>query len=229
MPGAFTGWSSDWPRRPLPFDHRLSVTTPARAEAQRLRGADQPSAGAHQREWRLSQQAPLGRAGDCDSRRSFRSGLPGHVPDHSRRRAVGGKASIRLNRASRSSSRAMRCRAPGLDDVFLALGEMAAAYIGAEGGMGHLMAAVSTPMVIVNGGFNIERWRPLSNFVEIVEAGLGDCDRPGRGRSARSGAGGGKSAVCRSSRDHRRWKKAFIPANAEDRAICRSSSAGEGL
>ena len=38
--------------------------------------------------------------------------------------------------------------------------------------MGHLMAAVSTPMVIVNGGFNIERWRPLSNFVEIVEAGL---------------------------------------------------------
>jgi ADP-heptose:LPS heptosyltransferase len=59
-----------------------------------------------------------------------------------------------------------------LDDVFLALGAMAAAYVGAESGMGHLMAAASTPMVIVNGGFNIERWRPLSNFVEVVEARL---------------------------------------------------------
>ncbi|MGE3307721.1 MAG: hypothetical protein AB7I52_17330, partial [Rhizobiaceae bacterium] len=57
-----------------------------------------------------------------------------------------------------------------LDDLFLALGEVADAYVGSDGGMAHLMATVLTPMVIVNRGFSIERWRPLSNAVEVVQA-----------------------------------------------------------
>ncbi|MEI9404826.1 hypothetical protein [Mesorhizobium argentiipisi] len=63
------------------------------------------------------------------------------------------------------------------DDLLLALGEMAVAYIGMEGGLAHLMASVMTPAVIVNNGANMERWRPLSNAVEVVTA-------PRRGRSA---------------------------------------------
>jgi ADP-heptose:LPS heptosyltransferase len=57
-----------------------------------------------------------------------------------------------------------------LDDLFLALGETADLYVGSEGGMAHLLAAVATPMAIVNHGVSIERWRPLSNVVEVVEA-----------------------------------------------------------
>ncbi|TIW64073.1 MAG: hypothetical protein E5V60_20805 [Mesorhizobium sp.] len=47
-----------------------------------------------------------------------------------------------------------------------------------EGGLGHLFATVMTPAVIINNGANMERWRPLSNTVEVVTA-------PRRGRSAK--------------------------------------------
>ncbi|WP_206534943.1 hypothetical protein, partial [Mesorhizobium sp. M7A.F.Ca.US.007.01.2.1] len=32
----------------------------------------------------------------------------------------------------------------------------------------HLMATVMTPMVILNGGANMARWRPLSNCVDVI-------------------------------------------------------------
>ena len=157
-------------RRPLPFDHRLSVTTPARAEAQRLRGADRrplvlTNANGAYRNKRLSVEQVVAIAGglaDLGYRVMYLI-TPGDGPSAESLRS----AEPRLEIVGPSDA----LQGAGLDDVFLALGEMAAAYVGAEGGMGHLMAAVSTPMVIVNGGFNIERWRPLSNFVEIVEAG----------------------------------------------------------
>ena len=57
-----------------------------------------------------------------------------------------------------------------VSDMLLALGEFADLYIGAEGGTAHLMATVMTPMVIVSGGANMRRWRPLSNSVDVVEA-----------------------------------------------------------
>ncbi|TIT42580.1 MAG: hypothetical protein E5W76_09990, partial [Mesorhizobium sp.] len=68
--------------------------------------------------------------------------------------------------------------AEAFSDLLLALGEMAAAYVGMEGGLGHLFATVMTPTVIINNGANMERWRPLSNTVEVVTA-------PRRGRSAK--------------------------------------------
>ncbi|MER8374596.1 hypothetical protein [Mesorhizobium sp. M1406] len=57
-----------------------------------------------------------------------------------------------------------------VSDVLLALGEFADLYIGAEGGIAHLMATVMTPMIIVSGGANMARWRPLSNNVDVIES-----------------------------------------------------------
>ena len=158
-------------RRPLPFDHRLSVTEAARAEAQRLRGADQrplvlTNANGAYRNKRLSVEQVTAIAGGLAEQgyRVMHLITPGDGPPAERLRSLEPRIEIVGPSALLQGAR--------LDDVFLALGEMAAAYVGAESGMGHLMAAASTPMVIVNGGFNIERWRPLSNFVEIVEARL---------------------------------------------------------
>ena len=158
-------------RRPLPFDHRLSVTAPARAEAVRIRGADRrplvlTNANGAFQDKRMSSEQVTAIAGGLADRgyRVMYMITPGDGPSAETLRA----AEPRIEIVGPSDT----LRGAELDDVFLALGEMAAAYVGAEGGMAHLMAAVSTPMVIVNRGFSIERWRPLSNFVEVVEAGL---------------------------------------------------------
>jgi ADP-heptose:LPS heptosyltransferase len=157
-------------RRPLPFDHRLSAPAAARAEALRLRGADDRplvliSANGAYRNKRLSLGQVVAIAGGLAEQgyRVIYMITPGEGPSGEQVRSLEPRIEIVGPNGA--------LQGPLLDDVFLALGEMAAAYIGAEGGMGHLMAAVSTPMIIVNGGFNIDRWRPLSNFVEIVEAG----------------------------------------------------------
>lgn len=56
------------------------------------------------------------------------------------------------------------------NQLLLALGGRALGYAGMEGGMGHLMAAAMTPMVIINRGFSMRRWRPLSLRTEIIDA-----------------------------------------------------------
>jgi ADP-heptose:LPS heptosyltransferase len=55
-------------------------------------------------------------------------------------------------------------------EMLLALGELADAYMGPEGGLGHLLAAVGTPVVVLNHGASMERWRPLNGVIEVVEA-----------------------------------------------------------
>ena len=56
------------------------------------------------------------------------------------------------------------------DDHLLALGEIAEAAITIHSGMVHFLSATMTPMVVINNGFNMLRWRPLAGAAEIIEA-----------------------------------------------------------
>ncbi|MET3522511.1 glycosyltransferase family 9 protein [Mesorhizobium abyssinicae] len=162
--------------RHLPFDHRLDVPQAARALARQLRGAD---------------QRPLILLGGNAKGNKFMSdaqvaAVAGNLID------AGYQVLYLVTPGSGPSQQALAAKEPrlqpvgpelGLDaeafsDLLLALGEMAAAYVGMEGGLGHLFATVMTPTVIINNGANMERWRPLSNTVEVVTA-------PRRGRSAK--------------------------------------------
>jgi ADP-heptose:LPS heptosyltransferase len=158
-------------RRPLPFDHRLTVTARARAEALRLRGEDRrplvltnANGGDNQRLSAEQVGAIAGGLADLGYR-VMHLLTPGAGPSVETLRSV----EPRIEIVGSSDT----LQGPDLDDVFLALGEMASAFVGADGGMAHLMATVLTPIVMVNRGFSIERWRPLSNRVEIVEAAAG--------------------------------------------------------
>ncbi|RVD70110.1 lipopolysaccharide heptosyltransferase family protein [Mesorhizobium sp. M4A.F.Ca.ET.029.04.2.1] len=162
--------------RHLPFDHRLDVPKAARAMARQLRGAD---------------QRPLILLGGNAKGNKFMSdaqvaAVAGNLID------AGCRVLYLVTPGSGPSPQTLAAKEPrlqlvgpelGLDaeafsDLLLALGEMAAAYVGMEGGLGHLFATVMTPAVIINNGANMERWRPLSNTVEVVTA-------PRRGRSAK--------------------------------------------
>ena len=154
--------------RPLPFDHRLHVTASARAEAARLRGADQrplvlmTANGAGDQRLGSEQVARVA-GGLADSGyRVLHLLTPGDGPSAQTLVSLEPRIEVVGPRPGLEDT--------ALDDLFLALGEVADAYIGCDGGMAHLMATVMTPIVIINRGFKIERWRPLSNFVEIVEA-----------------------------------------------------------
>lgn len=154
--------------RTLPFDHRLSVPAAARAEAQRIRGDDiRPlvltnANGAFEQRLSGEQVAALARGLSERGYRLLHLSTPGGGPTSEELRA--------LEPLIETVDPSERLQGAALDDVFLALGEVASAYIGCDGGMGHLMATVMTPIVIVNRGFSIARWRPLSNCVEILEA-----------------------------------------------------------
>ncbi|RVD30303.1 glycosyltransferase family 9 protein [Mesorhizobium sp. M4B.F.Ca.ET.017.02.2.1] len=162
--------------RHLPFDHRLDVPQAARALARQLRGAD---------------QRPLILLGGNAKGNKFMgdaqvAAVAGNLID------AGYQVLYLVTPGSGPSPQTLAAKEPrlqlvgpelGLDaeafsDLLLALGEMAAAYVGMEGGLGHLFATVMTPTVIINNGANMERWRPLSNTVEVVTA-------PRRGRSAK--------------------------------------------
>ncbi|TPM28788.1 glycosyltransferase family 9 protein [Mesorhizobium sp. B2-3-4] len=162
--------------RHLPFDHRLEVSQAARILAGQLRGAD---------------QRPLILLGG-NSRGSNKimsdaqvAAIAGNLIEAGYQvlyLVTPGDGPTPQSLAARESRLATIGPALGLGveefaDLLLALGEMAAAYVGMEGGLGHLFATVMTPTVIINHGANIERWRPLSNSVEVVTA-------PKRGRSA---------------------------------------------
>lgn len=161
--------------RHLPFDHRLDVPDAARTLArQLLGGCGRPLVllgGNAQARKCMSEDQVVAIAGNLldAGYRVMYLATPGNGPTpqallarESRLQVIG--AELAPDIAS-------------FDDLLLALGEMAVAYIGMEGGLAHLMAAVMAPVVVVNNGANMERWRPLSNTVEVVTA-------PRRGRSA---------------------------------------------
>ncbi|MBZ9994865.1 glycosyltransferase family 9 protein [Mesorhizobium sp. BH1-1-4] len=162
--------------RHLPFDHRLEVSQAARVLAGQIRGAD---------------QRPLILLGG-NSKGSNKMMSDAQVAAIATNLIEAGYQVLYLvtpgNGPTPQSLAARESRLVtigpdlGLDveafgDLLLALGEIADAYVGMEGGLGHLFATVMTPTVIINHGANIERWRPLSNRVEVVTA-------PRRGRSA---------------------------------------------
>lgn len=184
-------WSTRWTLRPehnawryhrlierlagrhLPFDHRLDVPHSAQTLARRLVGTD---------------DRPLvllgGNAtGSKVMSEDQISAISGNLIDagyHVLYLVTPGDGPTPQSLAARESRLTMIGPGLGLDveafgDLLLALGEMAAAYVGMEGGLGHLFATVMTPTVIINNGANLERWRPLSNTVEVVTA-------PKRGR-----------------------------------------------
>lgn len=161
--------------RHLPFDHRLDVPDAARTLARQLRGGcSRPLVllgGNAQGRKCMSENQVVAVAGNLIDAgyQVLYLATPGNGPTL---RALVAKES-RLEVASPELAPDIT----SFDDLLLALGEMAVAYIGMEGGLAHLMAAVMTPAVIVNNGANMERWRPLSNAVEVVAA-------PRRGRSA---------------------------------------------
>ncbi|MEO5756870.1 MAG: hypothetical protein ABIQ51_08455 [Mesorhizobium sp.] len=184
-------WSAGWAPRPehnawryhrqierlagrhLPFDHRLDVPRAARDLARRIKGSDDRPLvllGGNARGNKFMSEAQIAAiaANLIDTGYQVQYLVtPGNGP-----------APQAL--AAKESRLSMVGPELGLDieafgDLLLALGEMAEAYVGMEGGLAHLMATVMTPAVIVNHGANIERWRPLSNTVEVVMA-------PRRGR-----------------------------------------------
>lgn len=154
--------------RHLPFDHRLDVPETARAAARQLRGADtRPlvllcGAGKADKPMATGQAAQIATSLFDAGFQVIYLETPGAGPDV----AALVKQEPRLSIVGSALGLSMA----DLDDLFLALGEMAKAYVGIEGGMAHLQATVMTPTVVINHGANVERWRPLSNFVEVVEA-----------------------------------------------------------
>jgi ADP-heptose:LPS heptosyltransferase len=155
--------------RHLPFDHRLEVPQAARDLARRIRGADDRPlillGGNARGSNKLMTDAQI-------------SAIAGNLIDTGYQvlyLVTPGKGPTPQSLAAMESRLTTIGPDLGLDveafgDLLLALGEMAAAYVGMEGGLGHLFATVMTPTVIVNHGANMERWRPLSNMVEVVPA-----------------------------------------------------------
>lgn len=154
--------------RRLPFDHRLSVPESARVAARQIIGDDPRQVilmcGNHYMGKSMTTEQTAATATRLLDQgfRVFYLKTPGHGPD-----AEGLAASDpRLSIIAPSPGQDLAA----FDDLILALAEMATAYVGPEGGMAHLMATVLVPIVIINHGIRVERWRPLSNFVEVVEA-----------------------------------------------------------
>ncbi len=154
--------------RHLPFDHRLPVPDTARALAQTIRSDDtRPLVlicgnGAPAKQMSSSQVATVAAALIDRGFQTVYLETPGHGP------TAATLAPLEPRLQIVGPNLGLKSRV--LDDVFLALGEMADAYVGIEGGMGHLMATVMTPSVIINHGVKMDRWRPLSNVAEIVDA-----------------------------------------------------------
>ncbi|RUW28315.1 hypothetical protein EN858_16585 [Mesorhizobium sp. M4B.F.Ca.ET.215.01.1.1] len=151
----------------LPFDHRLEPTPAARAAARSLAGGSQApliivaAHGDGNKRMTADQVVAISDAMISDGANLIYVKTPGVGPD-----------SAELVRRVPKLQLVDSGTAPDIavSDILLALGELADLYIGAEGGTAHLMATVMTPMVMVNSGANMARWRPLSNSVDMVEA-----------------------------------------------------------
>lgn len=163
----------------LPFDHTLPVPEAARARARDIRGAfDRPlvliSANSGPRK-RLTdtQAAAVAKSLIGEGFRVIYLQSPGKGPAEEGLRAL----EPRLTTVGPSLGLAPE----EMQDLFLALGEMASAFVGAEGGMSHFMSTVLTPTVVLNPGSNMIRWRPLTSMVEVVEARnrRNECTDPG--------------------------------------------------
>ena len=151
----------------LPFDHRLEPGPAARAAARSLAdGKHAPliliaAHGNASKRMSADQVAAIADSLIADGADLLYVKTPGDGPDMA-------ELAQRVPKLRLVDSAALE----GVDtgDILLALGEFADLYIGAEGGTAHLMATVMTPMVIVNGGANMARWRPLSNCVDVIDA-----------------------------------------------------------
>jgi ADP-heptose:LPS heptosyltransferase len=66
----------------------------------------------------------------------------------------------------------MRRDARTLSDVYLsmAIGARLSAAVAMDTGMGHLLAAVGTPLVSLFGPSNPERWAPVARRIHIITA-----------------------------------------------------------
>ncbi|WP_436158990.1 glycosyltransferase family 9 protein [Mesorhizobium sp. LjRoot246] len=151
----------------LPFDHRLESTPAARAVARGLAdGKHAPliivaAHGDGGKRMTADQVVAVSDSMIADGANLLYVKTPGDGPDMA-------ELARRVPKLRLVDSNTV----DGVDisDVLLALGEFADLYIGAEGGTAHLMATVMTPMVIVSGGANMARWRPLSNNVDVIES-----------------------------------------------------------
>ena len=153
--------------RRLPFDHRLEPTPAARAAAERLAGGKHAplvviaAHGDGNKRMTADQVVAISDSMISDGANLIYVKTPGVGPDMT-------ELAQRVPKLQLIEPGAAQDIPVG--DILLALGELADLYIGAEGGTAHLMATVMTPMVIVNSGANMVRWRPLSNSVDVVEA-----------------------------------------------------------
>ncbi|BCG92145.1 glycosyltransferase family 9 protein [Mesorhizobium sp. 131-2-1] len=153
--------------RRLPFDHRLEPTPAARAAAGRLAGGKHAplvviaAHGDGNKRMTADQVVAISDSMISDGANLIYVKTPGVGPDMT-------ELAQRVPKLQLIEPGAAQDIPVG--DILLALGELADLYIGAEGGTAHLMATVMTPMVIVNSGANMVRWRPLSNSVDVVEA-----------------------------------------------------------
>jgi len=159
----------------LPFDHTLPVPEAARARARDVRGEpDRPlvliSANSDGRK-RLTdaQAAAVASSLIEEGFRVIYLRSPGKGPSEEALGPLEPRLMVVGSTPDLSPDE--------LQDLFLALGELATAFIGAEGGMTHLMSTVMTPTVVLNPGSNMRRWRPLASMVEVVEARHGRNDR----------------------------------------------------
>ncbi|TPK91733.1 hypothetical protein FJ934_21670 [Mesorhizobium sp. B2-4-12] len=158
--------------RHLPFDHRLDVPQPARALARRLRGTgDRPLIllGGNARGNKFMSEAQVaamaGNLIDAGYQVLYLV-TPGDGPT----------PQALLARESRLSviSPELGLGVEPFGDLLLALGEMTAAYVGMEGGLGHLFATVMTPTG------DRQQWRQSRAVAAAVEPG-----RSGDGAEAR--------------------------------------------
>lgn len=153
--------------RRLPFDHRLEPTPAARAAATRLAGGRHgpliviAAHGDGDKRMTADQIVAISDSMITDGANLIYVKTPGDGPDVA-------ELVQRVPKLQLVDSGTVED--VDVSDILLALGELADLYIGAEGGTAHLMATVMTPTVIVSGGANMRRWRPLSNNVDVVEA-----------------------------------------------------------
>ncbi|MGE3306513.1 MAG: glycosyltransferase family 9 protein, partial [Rhizobiaceae bacterium] len=126
--------------RALPFDHRLTPPEAARTEAARRRGDDRrplvlTNANGAGDQRLAAEQTGAVLSGLCDrGNRVMHLITPGEGPSAEHLLAMEPRVEIVAPGPSFEGA--------ALDDLFLALGEVADAYVGSDGGMAHLMATV---------------------------------------------------------------------------------------
>ncbi len=153
--------------RKLPFDHRLFASDAARARAASMLEPGRPlaliSGNADPQKAMTDAQAAAIAAGlIADGFQVIYLLTPGPGPTAEGLMAAEPRVTV-------------VAEGPGLDrravdDLTLALGERAEAAVSIHSGMIHFLSATMTPLVVVNNGFNMDRWRPLTSAAEIIEA-----------------------------------------------------------